>query len=322
MTRLPIRIAAAIILFFSFLLFLSGYILQQQSLHALEKAIAPTALPPTPPPPPPRHKLKSQSSLSSSPQLYLPALPPTIAYLQSVKSKSSLCNTLMLFSDLHTLRNSAARILYYPSSWDHDPSTGTWSRLLHTAKFRYNVLLHPLPEVTQKSVLAAAFNETQYKRVVWLDDAGTLLQSLDELLLTLPPAVVAVPRGWEGRFWVVTPGEAEAERVEAWTGEKGVYEGHMLVLPPRPWVVGIGEFRRGNGKHEGYLWPGQKWDPEEVREEVAYVSFHDEGVRMPWFGVESGKRPGGKEGEVWEGLYRRWERGRGEVCGLDLEPVR
>ncbi|KAF8253173.1 hypothetical protein K440DRAFT_657688 [Wilcoxina mikolae CBS 423.85] len=310
MSRLPIRLAAAIIFFFSFLLFLSGYILQQQSLHALEKAIAPTALPPTPPPPPPRHNLKSQSS-SPHPHPYLPALPPTIAYLQSVTTKSSLCNTLMLFSDLHTLGSSAARILYYPSSWDHDPSTGTWTRLLHTAKTRYNVLLRTLPEVSEKSVLAAAFNETQYKRVVWLDDAGTLLKSLDELLLTLPPAVVAVPRGWEGRFWVVTPGEGW---VEGW-------EGAELVLPPRPWVVGIGEFRR-EGKHEGYLWPGQRWDPEEVREEVAYVSFYDEGVRMPWFGVETGKRPGGKEGEVWEGLYRRWERGRGEVCGLDLEPVR
>jgi hypothetical protein len=227
----------------------------------------------------------------------------------------------MLFADLQRLGSSATRILYYPATWDRSTSE-TYSRLLRAAERRYSVLLRPLQAVNEKTVATAAFRETAYKRVVWLDSVGTLLQSLDELMLELPSAVVAKPRGAEGRFWILEPGVEDARLVEGFKGGKevleGLYEKHTLLLPPRPWMVNIKEFRVG--EHGAYLRPGQKWDPEEVRDEVAYVSFWDSKAPMPWMGVEAGLKPKGKDGEVWWELYRTWERVRGEVCGLDLEP--
>jgi hypothetical protein len=276
---------------------------------------------------PPRRMPKLTTQLSGggeeSQQLLLLARKKRIAYTTSVSQQRDVCNALMLFADLSGSGSEAVRILYYPRTWDNESTLGrTWKRLMRAAELRYAVILRPLEVVNERAVLAAAFAETEFVRVVWLDHAGSLLRNLDELLLSLPSAVFAMPRRAEGRMWILEPSMEEARMVMASKGEEDLYAEHTLLLPQWPWFLEVGEFRRK--EHAGYLRPAQTWDPEAVRGQAAYVSFRDPQTPMPWTAI-SGKvlqevRPlYAKDAEVWWALYRKWERSRADICGLDLE---
>ncbi|KAK5075632.1 hypothetical protein LTR16_008952, partial [Cryomyces antarcticus] len=139
---------------FTSLLFLSGYVLQQQTVHSLQAAIKPR-LPPTPPPRLPNANSSSSSSSSSlslsandsvnknyveslrastvnsrahsAIQAYLsPQQPPeaaadidwrTLAHVQLVASHAAVCGAIMLFGDLARQHSPARRVLLFPRSW-------------------------------------------------------------------------------------------------------------------------------------------------------------------------------------------------------------
>ncbi|KAA8896060.1 hypothetical protein FN846DRAFT_784113 [Sphaerosporella brunnea] len=232
----------------------------------------------------------------------------------------------MLFADIAQAGSDAARILYYPRVWeDENAHTGrTWKRLMRAAELEYDVLLRPLEgKVDERTVLTAAFAETGFSRVAWLDHGGSLLHSLDDLLLSLPPAIVAKPWRAEGRMWILEPAVSEAERLlESEKSVHELYAEHTLVFPQHPWFLETAEFRRS--EHAAYLRPAQTWEPVAVRDAVAYLSFRDPEVPMPWTQISGGVlervRPrDSSDAEVWWMLYRKWERSRADVCGLDLE---
>lgn len=134
-----------LVLFFSFLLFLSGWFLQQQSLNAMQEALNPRLS-------------KPSVSTSKSSKFGFHLLDQTdntksrfyggdvggkkqkAAYIQFVSEKDKLCNSVMILAELDRLGTVADKILLYPHSWVADEK-GTWSRLLKVAEQRYGVVV-------------------------------------------------------------------------------------------------------------------------------------------------------------------------------------
>ncbi|OJD38572.1 glucose n-acetyltransferase 1 [Diplodia corticola] len=138
------------------------------------------------------------------------------AYSQYATNGAYLCNSVMLFDQLHRLGSRADRVLFYPEEWDLtvESSTDRDSQLLLMARDKLGVTLRP---TNMQSVRTEkhddddaeeetwdfsinkflAWNLTQYDRVLHIDSDVTLRRPLDDLFF-LPAAPVAMPRAyWE-----------------------------------------------------------------------------------------------------------------------------
>lgn len=150
---------------FTSLLFLSGYVLQQQTVRGLQEALKPPP-PPTPtlspsPPPPSSAVAKEFGSPPGSKghaafeEHVSPRKPEggwrNVAYVQLLRKHVHVCNAVMLFAELSRERSPARRVILYPSDWDEQkesqkvmkPYLETSMRLLQRATKRYDVQLLP-----------------------------------------------------------------------------------------------------------------------------------------------------------------------------------
>lgn len=137
---MKLMIFARSVFFFSFLLFISGWILQQKSLAALQAALS------QPVPTPyvvasSKHKPKQPFQLIDQTN-NIPVLRSKknlkAAHFQFVEEKENVCHSLMVLAELGRLGTQADKILLYPKSWI-GTKEGTWSRLLKAAGERFKV---------------------------------------------------------------------------------------------------------------------------------------------------------------------------------------
>ncbi|KAL1301462.1 hypothetical protein AAFC00_005712 [Neodothiora populina] len=189
--QVSVLLSSTIVCTFTLLLFLAGYVLQQQTLHALQATLRPRN--PTDP--------RSNSVLDNSPQVPLSDTlqssskfggslnspgraayqahvsshhKPTdahvetapdwtrLAHVQLVKTHESVCNSIMLFSALHRQRSPARRILLFPATWatdlnpvaggSYDPFILSTRRLLKLAARRYRVELRPISPLLEDEI--------------------------------------------------------------------------------------------------------------------------------------------------------------------------
>lgn len=215
---------------FTFLLFLVGYILQQQTLHALQETLKP--LHPLNPNAPLQVPLAA--SLQSSPkfggslnsashasfQSYISPDQPSpntaewtkLAHVQLVKDHHSVCNAIMHFASLHALRSPARRILLFPQVWaaelapkkgaNYDPYMASTRRLLKLAARRYRVELRPIQPLVEggdeeKSAsysLASIYALQDLDRAMVVEVPGLLFKAdvLDQVLAYSAPSSLAL----------------------------------------------------------------------------------------------------------------------------------
>ncbi|KAJ6260708.1 hypothetical protein Dda_4937 [Drechslerella dactyloides] len=160
--RIGLRLTSSVLFIFSLILFLSGCVLQRQSMHTLERYYDQIPLPDThpltlnknhrnPKPPPsskngrpnskrPRYG-DQQRLMSSTSKEYnsweeveraqaekrMAERLRKVGYVQMVQTLDEVCGAVMAFGDLDRLGSRAARVLVYPESWDmqlEDPSVG------------------------------------------------------------------------------------------------------------------------------------------------------------------------------------------------------
>ena len=133
---------------FTSLLFLSGYVLQQQTVSSLQAVIKPVASPTISTSPTPTAPTTSSSTGSGRTAIafgddvnpldfreephhrYQKVLPSAsgrggrakFAYVQLVADPVHVCNAIMLFAELQRSKNKAARVLLYPHIWDQPPT--------------------------------------------------------------------------------------------------------------------------------------------------------------------------------------------------------
>lgn len=242
------------------------------------------------------------------------------AYTQYATNGAYLCNSVMLFDQLHRLDSRADRVLFYPEEWDTtvESSTDRDSQLLVLARDTLNVKIVP---VNMQSVRAEgreedneeetwdfsvnkflAWNLTQYDRVLHIDSDVFLQRSLDDLFF-LPDAPVAMPRAyWElphtrkltSLVVLLKPDASEYEALmhAAFTSEGNFhrfdmellnerYRDSAMVLPHRNLALLTGEFRSKD--HTMYLGNEEEyWDPDKVLDETRLVHFSDWPLPKPW----------------------------------------
>ncbi|TEY86538.1 hypothetical protein BOTCAL_0006g00180 [Botryotinia calthae] len=122
------------------------------------------------------------------------------AYITYATSKDHLCNALMMFESLNTLRSKAKRVLIYPQLWKNEwvedingKGMEIITQMLIQARDDYKVELrnveilkhrHGLEDEWAESYTKLlAFNQTSYERLLVLDSDSIVLKSMDELFL-------------------------------------------------------------------------------------------------------------------------------------------
>ncbi|EDU42655.1 hypothetical protein PtrSN002B_008908 [Pyrenophora tritici-repentis] len=210
-SQVSVILSAAIVLLFTFALFLSGWVLQQRYVHSLQAAIKPRLPKPLPPPvpiEPPTLDAKWARPVGGRPEIddtfaqYLAGQTmdwSRLGYVQVVREHVELCSAVMLLSDLHKMKSPAKRILLFPKSWlattednHYSPEMSTTRRLLRNAARRYAVRLIPMDPIVEGAdetlpssySLATLYSLVDYERILYLQGPGVLLDAsaLDSLL--------------------------------------------------------------------------------------------------------------------------------------------
>lgn len=137
------------------------------------------------------------------------------AYVQYATNLDYLCNSAMIFEQLHSLQVKPNKVLLYPLEWgapSDEPIAPPENRtqdpselfLLQKIREEFNVILKPVTLIHLESdeeywassfTKLQIFNMTEYKRMLVMDSDSTVHQSLDRLFL-LPHATVAAPRSY------------------------------------------------------------------------------------------------------------------------------
>ncbi|KAK6510113.1 N-acetylglucosaminyltransferase [Arthrobotrys musiformis] len=143
--RIGLRITSSILFLFSFILFLSGCILQRKSMHTLERYYDTIPLPEThplslekkrrkaqPPSNPGKQRVLTSSQRKNYEELRWEQRKQqmeveaqrererygSVAYVQFVTEIMDVCSAVLIFNDLDRVGSRAGRVLIYPSSWD------------------------------------------------------------------------------------------------------------------------------------------------------------------------------------------------------------
>ena len=213
--------SSVVVIIFTFLLFLSGYVLQQQTVKGLQSAIKPRF-----PQPPPSLNTKQTILPEPSASSRLFARSPghvaypdldrdtsksgtnlnwkRLAHVQLARNHHDVCNAIMVLAELHRMKSPARRVLLFPRPWAEekeagkrdmlDPFVDSSRRLMRLAARRYGVELIPVSPITLKSTdgqevetysLASVFDlQAQFDRVLTVETPGLVLDAepLDALL--------------------------------------------------------------------------------------------------------------------------------------------
>ncbi|MCJ1445147.1 MAG: hypothetical protein MMC23_005652 [Stictis urceolatum] len=341
--QISAAISSFIVFIFTSALFLSGYVLQQRTVHNIQAVLhpPPTPTPTTLPPAPAPLSQRRQQILSAFPSS--PINWKRTAYAQLVRQHADVCSTIMLFAELTRSQSPAQKALLYPLSWDTELESGgdtsaalkTSVRLLQKAAKQYKVALYPVKPVRETQDLGAAYplasllKLTNFDRVLSLLPTGLVLDAglLDTLFgaemnssaMALMGAGMGRPQAAMLRPSMATFQKAVKRRA---SGERmpGVM-GAVELGKSRPWMLSQTSSLRGDVRtgEEGF-------NSTEWYDMAAYVRFSDGEIPGPEYDVPgrvmAAARP--KEGQVravWEGVYERFRVERMSVCGLDTVPM-
>lgn len=219
-SQVSVVVSSGIILIFTILLFLSGYVIQQRTVTGLQAAIRPRL-----PQPPPSLRVQEEEDVGPEVQpsrlfrgrgkvaytkLDVAAQASAnvnwkrLAHVQLVRTHHDVCNAIMVLADFHRLKSPARRVLLFPSHWAQekegkkgdisDPFLGSSRRLLRMAARRYGVELRPVGPIVQHGEevdeskdtysLASAFALTDFDRILSIETPGLIMDAtpLDAVL--------------------------------------------------------------------------------------------------------------------------------------------
>ena len=216
-STVSVIISTAVICTFTFLLFLSGYVLQQQSVRSIQHAIRP------PPPPPPPAAVPVGAYQGAGQEVFSDSLADkqhkrddagstqattgNFAYLQllSTPDPSDICSAILFFKHLATNGTAVQdRLFMYPREWDLMPTkeltepVATALSLLRTASLEYGIWLLPIDmtlatsegykPTDTKLLRLGQIQFMQYDSVLYVQTPGLLLDTakLDAMLLSRP----------------------------------------------------------------------------------------------------------------------------------------
>jgi hypothetical protein len=330
---------------FTFLLFLSGYVIQQRTVQGLQAAIRPRApfphvqaLVPTVTDPRvkasrPFGRLKDYAKL----QLHLqeqgkPFSWDRLAYAQIVREHSEVCDALILFGELYRSKSPVPKLLLFPAAWisDKDESNQEWEtthRLLRKATRRYRATLVPIEgsSIWENPREKNLFFLKDYERVITLPPPGLVLNSLplDTLLAyhQIGEAISAYPP--------VKGNGSGSSMIMARPSTKHIPTLPLSIIPsifssasnpdlPLPSIFSnIVSLRMPHA-------PNEPFNATKFLSETAYVHISDPELPgpeydLPYYEMVRRRPEDEDQGYLWEKMYSTYKDRRYEVCGLDLE---
>lgn len=215
-SQVSVVVSSGVVFFFTVLLFLSGYVIQQRTVKGLQ-----TALKPRIPQPPPSLNAQQPTENILKPSRLFGREGGHVAYadfdrdvhdsgadinwqrlahIQLVKHHHDVCSAIMIMAELHIQKSPARRLLLFPKAWAEekkadkgdisDPYLDSTRRLMRMAARRYHVELHPIDPMRKSGdqetySLASAFAlQNSFDRVLTIETPGLLLDAepLDAIL--------------------------------------------------------------------------------------------------------------------------------------------
>ncbi|KAL8665998.1 MAG: hypothetical protein Q9202_001735 [Teloschistes flavicans] len=348
-------ISSSVVFIFTTLLFLSGYVLQQQTVRSLQAAIKPQPAVVQPPPSPVLAKHFGTPPGHSFFDKYLASNRPKggwakVAYVQLLREYLHVCNAVMLFAVLEEQESLAQRVILYPKEWDEkkeatgkgkleiDPQVETSKRLLREAAKRYKVMLQPIQpmvKIGDESVfpLAGLLSLSLYNRVIYLPPSGLVLDTsgLDHLFtLPMESTLLGISAGSEDEthtpsIVLLQPSkESFKETLASLPTEKYSEEDFISKIPllpdlPEDQIHVLA--KTSNLRHED-----DAFDADEFMGGTSYVQISDPNMLGPEFDtprqILASARPKQSEPKkAWQDIYEKYRQQRMDVCGLDLEPA-
>ncbi|KAK0645029.1 hypothetical protein DIS24_g8337 [Lasiodiplodia hormozganensis] len=348
-------ISSAIVFIFTFLLFLSGYILQQQTVRGIQEAIKPRLPQPTKsvPEEPFNPNARLARVLGSRDPKHEKFIEETqvdwrrLGYVQLVTDHRDVCTAVMQFAELHREKSPATRVLMFPRAWiedeeEEDPYLDTSRRLLRAAVRRYRVVLRPVDPIIKDSVppkysLASFFSLIDFDRLLYLAPSGVIIDSLAmDALLAFSPSrrLAALPEDPTAsristNFMLMQPSMSTFRKLSAALGKDDFsdqelfqkhFEASTSLLPPTAEAETTLYYESPELRA---LDDSESFNSTQFLTTTAYVRLADPELPGPEYDVPYGQmvqlRP--KEDEarwVWEKLYSKFRGNRMDVCGLDL----
>ncbi|KAI4281345.1 MAG: hypothetical protein L6R35_005675 [Caloplaca aegaea] len=344
-------ISSSVVFIFTSLLFLSGYVLQQQTVRNLQAVIKPQPVAPPPPSPvlakhfgtPPGHSFYDKYLASNRPKGGW----AKVAYVQLVREHLHVCNALMLFAVLEEQESMAQRVIMYPKAWDQkvdgqsplDPHVDTSKRLLRGAAKRYRVMLQPVEPMLKvaggESVfpLAGLLSLAAYNRLIYLPPSGLVLDTsgLDHLFtLPMETNMLGISAGSEDE--TITPSvvllspskDAFQTTLESLPSNGYDEDGFLSKIPrladlPEDQVHIVAKTSSLRHEDDGF-------DAAEFLDTTSYVHISDADMLGPEYDtpreMTTLARPRKLQPrKAWHDVYEKYRQGRMDVCGLDLEPA-
>ncbi|KAL9606087.1 MAG: hypothetical protein Q9179_000713 [Wetmoreana sp. 5 TL-2023] len=343
-------ISSSVVFIFTSLLFLSGYILQQQTVRSLQLAIKPQPVVQPPPSPvlakhfgtPPGHSFFDKYLASNRPKGGW----AKVAYVQLLREHLHVCNAVMLFAALEEQESMAQRVIMYPKEWDQqgkddkrvDQRVETSKRLLRNAAKRYRVVLQPVEpmvKVGKESAfpLAGLLSLSAYKRVVYLPPSGLVLDTsgLDHLFtLPMESDMLGISAGSEDEttppsIVLLQPSKEAFQAILASLPSDRYDEDRFLSKIPL--LADLPEDQvHVVAKTSGLRFEDDAFDADEFLASTSYVQVSDPDMLGPEFDTPRGlinearpKKP--QPRKAWVDIYEKYRQRRMDVCGLDLEPA-
>ena len=218
-SQVSVVVSSTVVVFFTLLLFLAGYSIQQREVQGLKIAIQPRI------PNPPQSLVPADDSTQQhfEPSRLFGKRDGRIAYtdfdrdvhssgagasinwrrlahVQLVRRHHDVCSAIMVLAELHRMRSPARRVLLFPKAWAEekkagkgdisDPYLDSTRRLMKLAARRYHVDLQPIDPIRISEdgdtySLASAYALTNdFDRLLMIETPGLLLDAepLDAIL--------------------------------------------------------------------------------------------------------------------------------------------
>ncbi|KAI9719591.1 MAG: hypothetical protein M1812_003362 [Candelaria pacifica] len=345
-------ISSGIVFIFTSLLFLSGYVLQQQTVHNIQRAIRP---PPKPSPKPTPSVVAQNfgdppgSKGHNAYQIEIASSQPAEGWKKVAYAQTGLqcCDDLRRASqaekssgkgaaipkDLGGVNRNGRPLFGYKQEALKKGSEAVWGG----AAAHWDYLAEDRP--TSYS-LASLFALINYSRVLYLPPSGLLLKaSLLDGLLTSPleQSLLAMPAGSDlaidsSSLLLVRPSNEEHDHILS-----SILSAESSVESPfKNLLSDPASTRQSSSSAQDYPLLAQTSSLQQLPDDVkvnsfwsstGYARISDAGLPGPEYDIPQAdllkampSSPSAKR--IWEELYEKFRDHRMDICGLDLEPWR
>lgn len=316
---------------FSTLLFLSGYILQQQTVRSIQAVIKP--------PPEPTPSLQPLSSQESSPTDNVRW--EKVAHVQILQRHQEICSTAIIFAKIAQYESLAKRVVLYPQAWEEEngQSQTKWKqrnmRLLRKAASRYKISLHAIEDAGSRTKgasipLSRLLSLVQFERVLYLPLTGVVMDvaSLDstftiDMNTSATHLVGGSSMSKHPKALMAKPSLPAYDDIGEVAAAADSLEEFVAAINSKP-VLTTSFLETGDlGFGPPYM---DDSDLPESLKSIAYMRFTDPEILGPEFDIPQdmwmrAKPVVSRPRKAWEDTYNQYRGDRMSVCGLDLEPL-